>query len=109
MHRAAVLADVTVVSDHDDVWIFERAQRSVNIGHHRVGDERQVEVAALDEAEQLGVVLGLGQLDLDLRPCTCELAQDTWRDSHPDALVTPHAQCPGRALGQRAQVGLDAR
>ena len=72
----------------------------------RQDDEAQVELAALDQRDQVAVVGGLLERDIDLRPSGGELPQQLGQDAGADALVGPDPQRAGVAGVERCKVGL---
>ena len=68
--------------------------------------EREVEAPALDQRQQLVLVGRLLQPHLDAGPQLHEAAHGIGHDADRDALERAHAQRPGRALGERGEIGL---
>ena len=68
-------------------------------------DERDVDVAGLDGADQLLAVPGLTQHDLDAGPLRPEGADEAGEDLGADARQRSHPQLALFARGQRPQVG----
>ena len=60
----------------------------------------------LEQAQQVGGVDLFADAHLDARPFLLEAADQAGEDACADALVDPDAQRPGRAFGERGQVGL---
>ena len=75
------------------------------VGQRQVG-ERQIELAALDETQQLEVVGGFGQRDVHLRPGREEPGHHFGEDPLPDALEDPDAKGSRLALGECGEIGL---
>jgi hypothetical protein len=70
---------------------------------HHEGD---VQLAALDETQELCVVGRLRELDGDQRPRVAELEHHAWEDTGPDALVRADAERSGGSFRVRCEVGL---
>ena len=92
--------------EDDDVRVAHQLHRLERPVPDREHHEGEVELAALDQLEEVAVVGGLGQLHGDVGPGVGELAQQPREDARADALVRPDPQRPGRALGERGHVGL---
>ena len=73
-------------------------------GERQVG-EGEVELAVLEQAEEVGRVRLLADAHLDAGPVLLEAAQETGEDARPDALVDADAQRAGGALGEGGHVG----
>ena len=56
-----------VVPYDDDVGVLEHVEGGPVALGHRVYDERDVELAGVEQGEQLGVVLGLDEMDVHSR------------------------------------------
>src|SRR3546814_20486687 len=67
--------------------------------------ERDVELLGLDPGEQVGRVVGLVELDLDLRALDREAGEQTGQHLRADALDGADPQAPPRAGGHGVDVG----
>ena len=83
----------------EDVDALER--RVVVLDH-----EGEVEVAALEQPEQLLVVAGLAEPHLDVRPALDVAAHRARQQAHAGALEGADAERARLALGERVEVGL---
>ena len=88
----------------------------VRVAEHLLRDERpleqrqlgegEVELAALEQAQEVGGVRLLADVHLDPRPRLPEAAQERGEDARADALVDADAQRPGGTFRQRGHVRL---
>ena len=83
-----------------DLLRLERA-----LGEGQVG-EREVELAVLEQAQQVGGVGLLEDAHLDPGPVLLEAAEEAREDAGADALVDADAERAGGALGERGHVRL---
>ena len=92
--------------DEEHVRVGEELQgleRAVEQRRHR---ESEVELAALDEPQQVLVRRGLGQLELDVRPLGHEAAHDGGEHARADALERADPEPAALALRERRHVRL---
>ena len=92
--------------DDEDVGIGEELTPLVRAGLHRQRPERDVELASLDHLEQLLLVHGFSQHDLDAGMRLGEPAQQRRKDACADALEGSDAEPPGVACLERQHVRL---
>jgi hypothetical protein len=92
--------------DEENERVVQQLDRLVRAGSDGQGPEGQVELAALDELEELALVDGLAEDDLDVRARLGEAPQQRRQHAGPDALERPDAE-PARVSGlERSHVGL---
>ena len=92
--------------DEQDVRVVEQVPLLEGAVPHAPVGEGEVEVAALDQDDEVLVVVHLGEAQVDARPRRAEAAQHGRQDVLADALVRADAQRPGGAGGERGEVGL---
>ena len=90
--RPTVRPEGAVLSDHDDVGVLQQLLVPKGSAHHRQDDEGEVEVATLDEVQELLVVFRLRQLYAHLRPCRAKLADHAGQEPGAHALVAADSQ-----------------
>ena len=92
--------------DEQDVRVVQQLDRLVRAGGDGERPEREVELAALDHLEELALVDGLAEDDLDVRVRLGESAQERRQHAGPDALERPDPEPAGVSGLERAHVGL---
>src|SRR5207248_5694643 len=90
--RGVALRERRVGREQEDVRVAEQLLRLEGPLRERHVRERQVELAALDEREQLGVVRLLFEPDLDSWPRGAEPAHQLGEDARADRLVDADAE-----------------
>ena len=98
--------ELRVGRDDQDVGVAQHLRRLERpFGQRQVG-EREVELAVLEQAEQVGGVRLLVHLHVDARPLLAEAAEQCGEDARADALIDADPQRAGGTLGERGHVGL---
>ncbi len=100
------MCELRLGGHEQDVGVAEDLARLERpLGKRQLG-EREVELAPLDEAEEVGDVRLLVHLHVDARPLLAKPPQERGEDARADALVDPDPKWAGGTLGQRGHVGL---
>lgn len=91
------------LDDHDEriPQQLDRLERPVAERERR---EREIELAALEQREQLAVRGRFVQAHAHPRPSTQECPHELGENARADALVRPDVQRPGRSLGERGEI-----
>ena len=100
------VGEIVVGGNDEDVGVAQQLLRGERAVHEREHRERDVELAALDEPEQLVVDRRLRELDLDARPGGEEAPHQLGQDACADALEGADAERARLALAKCGQVGL---
>ena len=90
--------------DEQDVGILQQLGPLERAVAQRQLGERQVELAVLEQAEQVGRVALLAHADADARPLRAKAPDEGGEEARADALVDADAERPGLAFGERGHV-----
>jgi hypothetical protein len=110
-HRRApaVGADRRVLGDEQQERVAQQLDGDERPLGERVEHEGEVELAALDQPQELALVGRLDERDLHVGQRGREAPDDARQDLRADAVVGPHAQLAGAAGRPRGEVGARGR
>ena len=98
-----------VLGDEQQERVAQQLDRDEGAVGQREEHEGEVELAALDEAQQLALVGRLDQRDVHVGQRRGQAADDARQDLGADAVVGAHAQLAGAAGRPRREVGAGGR
>ena len=101
--RLLALGRGRVGGDDEHVRIAHQLDRLEWAALERKHAEADVDLATLDELEQLAVVGRLDEPDVHLRPFGAEVAEERGEDARADGLVRADAERPGVAVTERSR------